>query len=42
LTASEQHAGTSDINDKLEKETALKKKTKKGDSSSKEKNLAIN
>lgn len=29
LSATEQHAGTSGINDKLEKETALKKKTKK-------------
>jgi hypothetical protein len=29
LSATEQHAGTTGINDKLEKETALKKKTKK-------------
>ena len=29
LSATEQHAGTSGINDKLEKETALKKKTKR-------------
>jgi hypothetical protein len=29
LSATEQHAGTTGINDKLEKETALKKKTKR-------------